>query len=206
MSNFNFTATITPFVGGLAIGAIVVAGCANLITGEPLYVNGQPFGFLGKYQEATKALESESESTAKLTQALREANSQIRSLSAENASLLQEKKAAAQHASTKWSPVEKIIFFDSGEYFAYRNKRNKNGRWSAPDSEVTFKLISLSSSEAVFETNMKAPDNQLSFIKGDSSWYTWRGKDWEYAFSVEFNPTNDRIDLRVDRRPKQPTA
>ncbi|WP_143432977.1 hypothetical protein [Herbaspirillum camelliae] len=48
--------------------------------------------------------------------------------------------------------------------------------------------------------------NQLSFIKGDSSWYTWRGKDWEYAFSVEFNPTNDRIELRVERRPKQPPA
>jgi len=194
-----------PFVIGAIVGGVAIAVCANLLTGDPFYFNGQPVGFLGKVKELDRAFKTKAKEVDDLKQELSGTKVELSKLRLENSKFIEEKNEAERIASDIWSPVDTVRFFiRDGEFSG--NKVEGKGRWSSTDRELSFKLISLDDEEAVFETGLAEPYNQMRFVRNanyTSNGYTWASEKWKYSVEARFSYPSSSVVLKINRQKKK---
>ncbi|MBP0597756.1 hypothetical protein J8I26_06565 [Herbaspirillum sp. LeCh32-8] len=176
------------FVAALVVMALLLAGFWNFVTGEPFYFNGQPMGFTDDFRNLKKAYGEQAEYVKSLEKKLEAANVEIR------------RRDKADEGASPWAFVDRVSFSTDGEF--HGTKLSGNGRWSAPQSNVWFKLSSLSDEEAVFDTNFSAPfDTGMRFTKVTNS-YEWNDGRYQLSVSAMLRPDLGKVTLLVERRLK----
>ncbi len=171
---------------------VTIAGLLtfNWISGQPFYINGQPYGYHAK---AFDDLNSKLESTrASCSTQLTESTKLISAQQQELAQWHERDQHRQAQIKSTWFPIADVEF-DSSSLRVWRN----------PESELTLALESINRSgdELVLKTNLPAPGNKIRLQERENSW-TFPMNKWNYRVTLVSAAYGVAI-VRIERQSKQ---